>query len=99
MKAMCANLTYQIFQADSKGTQPVPDDLAVVLPIHIVEKSQSKLFTKNLAPWKKKKSNPNKTLKKSLSGSSKENKVWFVNSSPAYPWLKFQAINISNKQF
>lgn len=50
---MCANLTYQMFQADSKGTQLVPDDLAVVLPIYIVEKIQSKLFTKKLAPWKK----------------------------------------------
>lgn len=42
-----------MFQADSKGTQLVPDDLAVMLPIYIVEKIQSKLFTKKLVPWKK----------------------------------------------
>lgn len=51
---MCANLTYQVFQADSKGPQPLPDDRAVVPPIHIVEKSQSELFTKNWHHGRKK---------------------------------------------
>lgn len=81
MKAMCANLTYQIFQADSKGTQPVPDDLAVVLPIHIVEKSQSKLFTKNLAPWKKKNPTQTKHLKKVFLAAPKKIRydLWTVH--------------------
>lgn len=61
---MCANLTYQVFQADSKGPQPLPDDRAVVPPIHIVEKSQSELFTKHWHHRRKK--NKQNTLRKSF---------------------------------
>jgi len=51
-------------QPGSKGTQPTPDDPAVVLLIEIMEKGQSKLFTKN-----------QQHAKKPLSGSLRENKI------------------------